>query len=130
MKLKINDLMAFNTSYEKIKDEKMPISLAYQLSQISKSVLEAFSFYQDKYNHYLSEYAETDENGFKMNEQGNGIILKQEKLDEAHQKFKELDNYEFPIDVKKIPLSGFEELNLSPADLIGLLPFIEEEVKK
>lgn len=127
MKLKINELMAFNTSYEKIKDEKMSISLAYQLSQISKAVREAFSFYQDKYNHYLSEYAETDENGFKMNEQGNGIILKQEKLNEAHQKFKELDNYEFPIDAKKIPLSTFEELNLSPSDLIGLLPFIEEE---
>lgn len=125
MKLKITELVAFNESYEKIKNEKMSISLAYQLSQISKSVNEAFTFYQDKYNHYLSEYAETDENGFKMNEQGTGFILKREKLEEARQKFKELDSYEFPIDAKKIPLLAFEG-SFSPSDLIGFLPFIEE----
>lgn len=129
MKLKIQQLMTFTESYNKIKDEKMPIHLAYQLSQLSKQVSDAINFYQEKYNNYLSDYAETDENGFKMNEQKTGIIIKPEKIEEAHQKFRELDTYEFPIYGKKIPLSLLEELSLSPSDLSGLLPFIEEETE-
>lgn len=128
MKLKFQDIMSFVNSYQEIQNEKMPLNVAYQLSQISKEISNCISFYQEKYNYYLEQYAEKDSNGnFKMNENKSGVILKKDVALEAQQKFKELDAYEFPIEVKKIPLVAFEKIKLSPSVLTGLLPFIEED---
>lgn len=128
MKLKFQDIMSFVNSYQEIQNEKMPLNVAYQLSQISKEVTDCISFYQDKYNHYLEQYAEKDADGnFKMNENETGVILKKDCAAEARQKFKELDDYEFPLELKKIPLSSFEKIEISPSILTGLLPFIEED---
>lgn len=128
MKLKFQDIMSFINSYQEIQNEKMPLNVAYQLSQISKEINGCISFYQDKYNYYLEQYAEKDSDGnFKMNENKNGVVLKKDTAAEARQKFKELDDYEFPIEAKKIPLLAFEKIKLSPSTLTGLLPFIEEK---
>lgn len=127
MKLKFSDLQSFSDSYSEIKNEKMPINLAFQLSQISKAVSECMTFYQEKASHYFEQYAEKDGDNYKLTPDKNGVMLKPETANEARQKFKELDSYEFPIEVKKIKLSSLNDLNLSPSTLTGLLPFIEEE---
>ena len=127
MKLKFSDLQSFSDSYSEIKDEKMSINLAFQLSQISKAVSECMAFYQEKASLYFEQYAEKDGDSYKLTPDKNGVILKSETANEARQKFKELDSYEFPIEIKKIKLSSLSDLNLSPSNLSGLLPFIEEE---
>lgn len=127
MKITFPQIQTFTNSYEEIKNNKMPLPLAFALSRIAKQAADCLSFYQDRYNSYLEQYAEKDEDGYKLTEDKRGIVLKQETISEAHQKFKELDNWEFTLDIKKIPLSDFEKLELSPSDLIGFLPFIDEE---
>lgn len=127
MKLNFSQIQNFINSYEEIKNEKMPLSLAFSLSQIMKHANESMSFYQERYNTYLEEYAEKDEQGFRITEDKKGIVLKKETIAEAHQKFRELDNWEFDFEIEKIPLSTFEKLELSPSDLLGFLPFIDEE---
>ena len=125
MTLKINELTSFLDSYNQIKDEKMPLKLAYTLSQIEKEAKNQLTFYTDTSNSYLAQYAELDESGTpKMNESGNGVFLKPETLSEALQKFKELDEFDFSLTDFSIPLSSFENLTLSPSTLTGLLPFL------
>ena len=125
MTLKINELTSFLDSYNQIKDEKMPLKLAYTLSQIKKEAKNQLTFYTDTSNSYLAQYAELDESGTpKMNESGNGVFLKPETLSEALQKFKELDEFDFSLTDFSIPLSSFENLTLSPSTLTGLLPFL------
>lgn len=127
MKLKFFDLAAFMDAYQQIKDNSLPFSLAYQLSCISKEVNECIAFYRDQYNACLEQYAQKEENGtYKMSPDGSSILLKEETLSEARQKFFEIDNYEFPLNSKPIPIAAFETLNLSPSNLTGLLPFIEK----
>lgn len=125
--LKIKDLMDFNTAYQEIQNEKMSISLAYKLSRISKEIQNCIEFYQNRYNDYLETYAEKEEDGtFKMTANQNGFMLKYDTISEARESFKELDNYEFPITVEKIPLKALEKFTISPSALTGLLPFIED----
>lgn len=127
MKLKFLDLAAFMDAYQQIKDNSLPFSLAYQLSCISKEVNECIAFYRDQYNSCLEKYAQKEENGtYKMSPDGSAILLKEETLSEARQKFFEIDNYEFPLNSKPIPITAFETLTLSPSNLTGLLPFIEK----
>ena len=127
MKITFPQVQTFINSYEEIKDNKMPLPLAFALSQIAKQSGDCLNFYQEQYNIYLEQYAEKDEEGYKLTENKKGIVLKKETINEAREKFKELDNWEFDIDIKKIPLSSFEKLELSPTDLMGFLPFIDEE---
>lgn len=127
MKLKFSELQSFSDSYLELKDEKMPINIAFQLSQISKAVSECVQFYREKASYYFEQYAEKEGDNYKFTSDGTGIILKPETANEGRQKFKELDSYEFPLEVKKIKLSSLNDLNLSPSTLTGLLPFIEEE---
>lgn len=127
MKLTIKELSSFITSYQNIKNEKMSVGLAFTLSKIFKEVQEAIEFYRDKYNQYLSLYALPDEQGgYKISEDGKKVLLKTETLIEAKDKFKELDNYEFTLNITKIPFNTLNELNISPEEISGLAPFIEE----
>ena len=127
MKITFPQVQTFINSYEEIKDNKMPLPLAFALSRIAKQSGDCLNFYQEQYNIYLEQYAEKNEEGYKLTENKKGIVLKKETINEAREKFKELDNWEFDIDIKKIPLSFFEKLELSPTDLMGFLPFIDEE---
>lgn len=128
MNLKINDLLAFSNTYKKLQDMDMPTTLAFRLLKIKKEVDECLAFYQEKYNGYLTQYVEKDEDGkFKMTENNEGFLLIPETIKEAHEKFKELDETDFPIKAEKITLFSFSTLNLSPTLLEGLLPFLEKE---
>lgn len=121
------ELISFTEAYQKISNEKMSLSAAFKLSQLFKKVNECIAFYQDKYTTYLQKYAETEEEGgYKMNPDKSGIVLKKDSLEEAQKAFRELDEYKFPLTYEKIPLSAFEDLQIAPSDLSGLLPFIEE----
>lgn len=127
MKLTVLQMQNFMVSYQKIKDIKMPIFLAFDLSRVAKKIEYCLNFYKERYNACLEAYAEKDENGYKLTEDQTGVILIKETLDEAHQKFKELDEWEVDFNIKPFPISKLEGFELSPSDLIGLLPFIEEE---
>ncbi len=126
----INQLKAFLDSYSEIKNEKMPISLAYKLNQIANSADNDLQFYSKNYNKYLSEYAEKDSEGqYLLNEDKTGIILKPDTIEEAHERFNELDNYNFP-DLKneeKISISEFNNIEISPTVLAGIMPFLKNE---
>jgi len=128
MTLKFFDLAAFTDAYQSIKDTSLPFALAYQLLSINKAVNDCIAFYRDQYNKLLEEYGMKNDDGtYKISEDGAAFLLKEETIQEARQKFFELDNSEFPIDVKPIPISALEKLNLSPSKLTGLLPFIEKD---
>ena len=106
----------------------MPVSLAYDLSKLARETDENILFYQQKYNSYLEEYAEKDENGgFKFNLNKTGFLLKEETINEAQAKFNELDNFNFSINAPLISLSDLDSLHLSPATLNGLIPFLKAE---
>ena len=106
----------------------MPINLAYNLSKLARETDENILFYQQRYNAYLEEYAVKDENGgFKLNLDKTGFLLKDETIEEAHAKFNELNNFDFSIETPLISLSSFDSLQLSPAILNGLIPFLKTE---
>ena len=122
------ELISFTEAYQKVANEKMSLSAAFKLSQLSKKVSECIAFYQDKYTTYLQKYAEIEEEGgYKMNPDKSGIVLKKDSLEEAQKAFRELDEYKFPLTYEKIPLSAFENIQIAPSELSGLLLFIDEE---
>lgn len=129
--MKIKNLALIKASCDKIKNIKMPIKTAYKLSKLQKAIEEELSFSQGEYKKIVDEYAERDETGnYKfLDEAKTNIQIKSNCFKEAEQKMNELQNLEIELPKITFALSEFENIELSPEDISGIIDFIEEEAE-
>ena len=109
----------------------MPIKTAYKLSKLQKAIEEELSFSQGEYKKIVDEYAERDETGnYKfLDEAKTNIQIKPNCIKEAEQKTIELQELEIEFPKITFTLSEFENIELSPEDISGIIDFIEEEAE-
>lgn len=129
--MKIKNLALIKASCDKIKNIKMPIKTAYKLSKLQKAIEEELSFSQGEYKKIVDEYAERDETGnYKfLDEAKTNIQIKPNCIKEAEQKTIELQELEIELPKITFALSEFENIELSPEDISGIIDFIEEEAE-
>lgn len=128
MKIKMSNVLALQTLYDKVKDQVMPISLAYKWSRLFKTLQEASDFYYTELNKIVNLYGEKDEEGNLVpTESGNGIKIRPESLQEAQIKINELSMLETDVsDDLKFSLTELDNLTLSLDEFNQLLPIIEQ----
>ena len=127
MKIKIEQLTNFSSFFSKIKSQKLPFKTSYHLSLLSTEIEKHTSFYQEQFRNLIFEYSEKDENGNPLpTEDGNGIKLVKETLIEAHSKLAELSALEAELPDTKFSLEEFNGVELSPEEMLAIIPFIEE----
>ena len=129
MNLTFRDILGFNSNSQKFFSEKMPLTCAYKLSKIQKILADEIEFYQKKYLEIIEEYGKKDENGKLMySNDGQVVLLKEDKISEAQSKIDELHNMTVDLNVEPylLELSDFDEnKKVSMEEMIGLLPFIK-----
>ena len=129
MNLTFRDILGFNSNSQKLFSEKMPLTCAYKLSKIQKILADEIEFYQKKYLEIIEEYGKKDENGKLMySNDGQVVLLKEDKISEAQSKIDELHNMtvDLNVDPYLLELSDFDEnKKVSMEEMIGLLPFIK-----
>lgn len=124
--MKINEALTFRSLYFRLKDEPLNIKLAYKLNKLNLRTLSEVEFYETSLQKILKECAQIDENGnLKATEDGTGILIKPEYLEECHSKINELESIEFEADIK-FTLDELEELKITPAELSCLINLIED----
>ena len=129
MNLTFRDILGFNSNSQKLFSEKMPLTCAYILSKIQKILADEIEFYQKKYLEIIEEYGKKDENGKLMySNDGQVVLLKEDKISEAQSKIDELHNMTVDLNVEPylLELSDFDDnKKVSMEEMIGLLPFIK-----
>lgn len=124
--MKLIDTLEYQVLYNRIKHDKIPLKTAYKLNKLHTKIKVENKFYEEEFQKLLDKYAKKDDNGdFLMNEDGSGVMIKEDLQRECHQKIEELQNME--VDIEKI-LFTLDELNcieVSPMELNSLIPFIE-----
>jgi hypothetical protein len=84
------------------------------------------NFYQTSFRNLLTEYGKKDENGNLMpTEDGQGVLLTEETTQEAYQKLGELRELDVELPDTKFDLDAFGDIEISPQEMILLMPFIE-----
>lgn len=127
MKLKISQLTNFPTFFSKIKSQKLPFKTSYKLSILALEIEKHVSFYQEQFRELILEYSEKDKDGNPIHtEDGNGVKLAQETLNEAYVKLEELGSLEAEIPDTKFYLEDFNGIELTPEEIMVIMPFIEE----
>lgn len=129
MIFKINELIQFNISSQKIFNEKLPLTLAYKVAKIQRAIAADIEFYQKRYKEIITEYGDKDENGnLKTSEDGTLILMVPENREKAQAEITQLEEKEVdvPIDEYLLSLSDFnQDKMVSMEELSGLLPFIK-----
>ena len=127
MKVLMNEILAFQQFYEKIKDEHFPMKTAYKFMKFFKRVDEELTFYQKQIVQISEDYGERDSEGnLVLLEDNQSIKIQKEKIEECQKKLDELLNIETEIDEITFSLDELETLNLSLSDLQLIEKFITE----
>ena len=123
----MQEVLQLKDFFDKIKSVEMPIKTAYKMNRILKKVEGEIDFYQLQFNNILNKYAKKNEKGeFILTSDGQGVEIEQEKIEECQNDFLALSQLEVEIDKFSFSLEELESINLTIADINGLMSFIEE----
>ena len=120
----INDFPAF---YEKVKSQKLPFKTSYKLALLANEVQKHVDYYQEQFRNLLLEYSKKDENGNPLpTEDGQGVLLVEETMNEAYSKLNELRDLDVEMSDVKFSPDDFGNIELTPEEMVVIFPFIEE----
>lgn len=124
--MKLSSIEKLHSTLSTLTQKSMPLRLAYKFTKLASQIEEDYSFFIDKTREIIFKYAQIDENGnIKHNDQGN-IIIKPDCISQTNQELQELEEIDIDSPNITFTLDELENLDISPADLQPLLPFIEE----
>lgn len=127
MVLKMHQVLEFQSLYNEIKNQKMSIKTAYKFSKLASKLDAEIKFYQTKMQEILQKYGEKDEEGnFKLTENKEGIILKQEDIHKCQEETEELHNLEVEILGISFSLDELEGLDVTIQEMNVIMSLLEE----
>lgn len=127
MKVKLGALIELQQFCQEVQNQKMPIRLAYKLSKLSSRVAQEEAFYRQKFSSIVSEFAKRDEAGnYVYTPDGASVQIQEGRVGECQTQVQELQDLEIEINDITFTLSELESLDLTVAQINGLLPFITE----
>ena len=126
MIVKMYKIIDFPIFFNKVKSQKLSFKTAYHLSLLSQEINKHVDFYHEKFETLVDTYGKRDENGNLMpTEDGQGIRLIEETMNEAYQKLAELRELDVELPDTKFSVDDFGDIEMSPEEMIIVMPFIE-----
>ena len=114
--------------YKRIKNQYLPAKVAYKLNKLYNELEKTSIFYHEELDKIIVEYSEKNEDGSpKILEDGSGIKIKEEFVEEAKAKAEELWNLDVDSPEVQISLNDLDNIRLSIEELNAMSPFIKEE---
>lgn len=125
MTLKMYQILDFPSFFVKVKSLKLPFKISYKLTLLAQEIEKHTAFYQEKFRETLLEYGMKDESGNLVpTDDGQGIRLIEETMDEAYTKLAELRDLDVEISATKFSPDDFDSIELSPEEMVAIMPFI------
>lgn len=126
MQLKMYQIIDFPSFFEKVKSQKLPFKTSYRLTILAQEIEKHINFYQDKFRELIIQYSAKDENGNpKPTEDGQGVMLAEETMQEAYTQLAELRGLDVELPDTKFSIDDFADVELTPMEMNLILPFIE-----
>lgn len=127
MTLKMYQIIDFPAFFEKVKNQKMSFKTSYRLTLLGQEIQKHIDFYQENFRNLLLTYSKKDENGNPVpTEDGQGVLLKEETMNEAYAKLGELRELDVELPDAKFSPEDFGDVELSPTEMFIVMPFIAE----
>ena len=130
MKLKLGEIEQAYLACQKIKDEKLNVSLAFRLLKLYNDLENEIRNIEDFRRNIVLKYCERDKDGNPktiQTEQGEGISIRPDSKITAQNELNELFSTEIEIKDYKFNINDFKDISITLSDLSCFLPFINKE---
>lgn len=126
MKHKMYQVAELAPILSKLKEAKLPFKISYKVALLVLEAEKSLNYYNAQLRNMLDCYGEHDENGGLVStKDGGGILLRPEFKEEAYQKLEELGDLDVDLPDYKFDLDAFGDIEISPQEMLVLMPFIE-----
>lgn len=126
MKIFLKDVANLRNLHGVLKNQTLPIRLAYKFSKIFKKAEEENAFYVENLTKIINKYSEKDENGNPIILPNQNIKVQKEYVEIAQKEIDELENLEIDFPDITFTLDELDSIRLTVEQLDTFLPFIAE----
>lgn len=109
-----------------LSEMQLPFKLSLNIAKNIALLKAEQDFYVNQEREFAFKYLEI-QNGQFVQEENGGFKIKDGLEDECRQAREELNNFEANVDLRLIPVSLCENLNISPRILVNLETILDEE---
>jgi len=127
MELNFNQVNNLNEALTELKDKTLPFKLSLLIAKNLALLSKEIDFYIEQERKFANDYLQQDENGRFIQESEGVFKIKEGKEEECRAARVELDKFTTDVELRKIPLSLIENLELTPKQVGALEIIIEEE---
>ena len=126
IKVTMEDIINFRNADDIFGDVDLPLKVAYKINKMKKSIDSESSFYSEKFQKIIDEYAKKDDDGnVVFNDDGSQIIIQEDKIEKCNDALEDLQKLEVEIDNQNLTIDDFgEDVKCTPEDLELLMPFL------
>ena len=126
-KVTMEQVINFRNNGNFFNNANIPLKGAYKLNKIKKEVEKENEFYSEKFQEIVNTYAKKDEDGnLAFSEDGEQIMIQEDKLEECNQALIDLQSLEVEIDNFGLTIDDLGEgLECTPNELDALMPFMD-----
>ena len=123
--MKLGNIETLYNTLSSLKEKEMPIRLSYKFTLLLDKIDCDYNFFISEMRKIINKYGLKDEHGELVQENGN-IKINPDSLSLAEKALEDLHETEVKLPDITLTLDELESLNIKPADLRALLPFIKE----
>lgn len=130
MKLKAKEVYDMYDAINALSQEKTTMPTAYYIAKNTKIIKEEAASIDEARQKLIMEFGEKKDDG-SLNTQENGMVkIEDSKLTAFTEQLNSLLNAEIDIDIKKIPLSSLQQINIPINSVEVLLPIIIDDMEE
>ena len=128
IKTNVNILMTVKPILQELANTKMPAKQSFKILRTLKAVDAEYASIEEVQRNMIVSYGKKDENGeFMLDPEGRGYLIAEEHQNKFTEEMNDLLFTEVELECDKISMDLFDNMNLSPNQLLAIEPFIEIE---
>lgn len=122
------ELVDMREALVRLKDKKLPLKTAYQLTKFIDATEKDIEFYYNELREILKAHAQLDENGEIKRPEGNSdlILLIEGHEEEANKALLSLRSLDVEVPELKLKIDELGDLEISLVEIGALSPILEE----
>lgn len=125
MKCTVEICMGLKDLIVSIRDKSFSIKTQYKFLKLAKALDSELMIINEQKQRLIEKYVQTDENGEYIVNEDDGLVIKDDLVQEFQQKLSELDEMEIELPDLTFTLEELEDLKLSLQEIFYLEKFIE-----
>ena len=127
MELNFNQINDIMTSLNELKDKQLPFKLSLIIAKDIATLQKEVDFFIEQERNFAFKFLQTNEDGTFVTETEGVFKIKEGMEEDCRKARAELDAFTDDVELRKIPMSAIENLEITPKQVAGLELIINEE---